>query len=163
VSEQQSNLFIRIDSVKQTDPSVKQTNTNVEQTNTNVEQTNINVEQTNTNIEMSTLACENNISSKNAEIDILSENIELGDKFSENTELEENLDEDLEDEQTNVSNFDNYLQEWLDILEEERQRFEDEDTKEDMDENESPVNDTHPAVDNNAKWELATLFKKLEL
>ncbi|CAG8525799.1 13610_t:CDS:1, partial [Dentiscutata heterogama] len=53
--------------------------------------------------------CENNISFKNVKIDI-SENVELEDKSSENIELGKYIDREL-DEQTNILNFDNYLQE----------------------------------------------------
>ncbi|CAG8464166.1 1900_t:CDS:2 [Scutellospora calospora] len=53
----------------------------------------------------------------------------------------------------------------IEILEDEKQRFEDEEIDDDyIDNKELSINNiTHPAVDTNAKWELVTLFKRLEL
>ncbi|CAG8715380.1 19030_t:CDS:2, partial [Gigaspora rosea] len=69
-------------------------------------------------------------------------------------------------EDMNTKNFDNYLQEWLDMLEEKKWRF-DKKEVEKYDDNEfdefSANNITHPAIDTNAKWELVFLFKTLDL
>ncbi|CAG8736018.1 25970_t:CDS:1 [Gigaspora margarita] len=141
------------------------------------------VEQTNANIKMPTLINESISFSKDVEINVSSEDIGL-EKSSENIssknifsknissenisseknmELEEYLDE-LDNELMDVSDYNDYLQEWMDMLEEERQRFDDNDFGEEYeDEDKLLINDTHPAVDVNAKWELVTLFKKLEL
>ena len=59
--------------------------------------------------------------------------------------------------------FGNYLQGWAEMLEEETLKFQNE--EDEINEvNEITVSDiTHPAVDPNAKWDLNSLFKELEL
>ncbi|CAG8506813.1 8729_t:CDS:2, partial [Scutellospora calospora] len=113
-----------------------------------------------TNIEISTLVSENKLSfSEDVEIEESSENVEM-------EEIDEFSDEEFDNELTDdEENFDTFLQEWLNMLEEERLRFEEEYMEgEYVDEDEFSINNiVHPAIDANAKWELATLFKELEL
>ena len=76
--------------------------------------------------------------------------------------MDEESDNELDNENELTDfegNFDNYLQGWADMLEEEKERFEEENIEE-----EDFIEDiTHPAVDKYAKWELASLFKELAL
>jgi hypothetical protein len=75
----------------------------------------------------------------------------------------EETEEDLDDEnnQLNLENeFDEYLQDWIDMLNEEEFANSDNFDESDI------INDNniHPANDTNAKWKLTTLFKNnLEL
>jgi len=68
--------------------------------------------------------------------------------------LEEELDNDIN--QPNLENeFSEYLQDWVDMLKEEELALDENEF-----ENNTIVDDvTHPAHDNDAKWELITLFK----
>ncbi|PKY61299.1 hypothetical protein RhiirA4_449822 [Rhizophagus irregularis] len=76
---------------------------------------------------------------------------------SDNEEIDLSHLTDLEKE------FGNYLQGWAEMLEEETLKFQNE--EDEINEvNEITVSDvTHPAVDTNAKWDLNSLFKELEL
>ena len=75
---------------------------------------------------------------------------------SSNEEEEEKEEEEVEDLE---KEFNNYLQGWSEMLEEETYEFED---------NEDEIvaitvdNILHPAIDSNAKWKLNSLFKELE-
>lgn len=73
---------------------------------------------------------------------------------------EEDQEEDEEEDLANLEKeFGNYLQGWTEMLEEETFRFQNDEDNE-IDE----ITDiTHPAIDPNAKWNLDSLFKKLEL
>ncbi|CAG8591356.1 5527_t:CDS:1, partial [Racocetra fulgida] len=84
-------------------------------------------------------------------------------KTSKNKEMEESSDDKFESENVSKENFNNYLQEWSDILEEERQQFEEDTEREYANNDKFAINNTHPAIDVNAKWKLSTLFKQLEL
>ncbi|CAB5199060.1 unnamed protein product [Rhizophagus irregularis] len=76
---------------------------------------------------------------------------------SDNEEIDLSHLTDLEKE------FGNYLQGWAEMLEEETLKFQNEEN-EINEVNEITVSDvTHPAVDTNAKWDLNSLFKELEL
>ena len=68
--------------------------------------------------------------------------------------MEEELDNDIN--QPNLENeFSEYLQDWVDMLKEEELALDENEF-----ENNTIVDDvTHPAHDNDAKWELITLFK----
>ncbi|CAB4446996.1 unnamed protein product [Rhizophagus irregularis] len=76
---------------------------------------------------------------------------------SDNEEIDLSHLTDLEKE------FGNYLQGWAEMLEEETLKFQNE--EDEINEvNKITVSDvTHPAVDTNAKWDLNSLFKELEL
>ena len=76
-------------------------------------------------------------------------------KLDEETEIITNLEEE----------FRIYLQEWADILEEEKKAFNNEEFDEIEEENISlELEDIiHPAINTNAKWELVSLFKELDL
>ncbi|RHZ77148.1 hypothetical protein Glove_185g69 [Diversispora epigaea] len=77
------------------------------------------------------------------------ENFEVIDSSQES---EEEIDED-----TNSGDFGNYLQEWISMLEDEKEAFIDLEENE----NEELENIIHPAINSNAKWELLSLFKEL--
>ena len=74
--------------------------------------------------------------------------------------MEEELDDNTN--QLNLENeFSEYLQDWVDMLKEEELAINDEN---EFDEDHIIDDITHPAIDDNAKWELITLFKNdLEL
>src|SRR6266487_4487616 len=86
----------------------------------------------------------------------------LDENHNENTEKKE---EDDEEDLANLEKeFGNYLQGWAEMLEEETLRFQNDEDNEFDELNEIIVNDiTHPAIDPNAKWNLDSLFKELEL
>ena len=77
----------------------------------------------------------------------------------------ENKEDEEEEESTNLEKeFGDYLQGWSEMLEEETLKFQNDenDTFEEL--NEVTVDDIiHPAIDPNAKWNLDSLFKELEL
>src|SRR4051812_47320558 len=78
--------------------------------------------------------------------------IEDSSEEEEEKEKEEEEEEDLEKE------FNNYLQGWSEMLEEETYEF-----GESENENDITVDDIlHSAIDSNAKWNLSSLFKELE-
>ena len=74
--------------------------------------------------------------------------------------MEEELDDNTN--QLNLENeFSEYLQDWVDMLKEEELAINDEN---EFDEDHIINDITYPAIDDNAKWELITLFKNdLEL
>ncbi|CAG8812951.1 18613_t:CDS:1, partial [Racocetra fulgida] len=80
---------------------------------------------------------------------------------SKNKEMEESSDDKFESENVSEENFNNYLQEWSDILEEERQQFEKDTEGEYANNDKFAINNTYSAIDVNAKWKLFTLFKQL--
>src|SRR3954453_22840424 len=85
---------------------------------------------------------------------------------NENPENEEEEEEDDDDDDsTNLEKeFGNYLQGWAEMLEEETLKFQNDEIDEIDELNEITVNDViHPAIDPNAKWNLDSLFKELEL
>ncbi|CAG8725283.1 16940_t:CDS:2 [Dentiscutata erythropus] len=117
------------------------------------------VELTNANTDIE-ICDSDSVNSSNSEDDKSLKNREIIEP-SENREIAEYLDDEADNKHMNVEDFDDYLQEWVEMLEEERQRFEGENIE---DEEELSLDDiAHPAIDTNAKWELATLFKKLDL
>ena len=79
--------------------------------------------------------------------------------------LNEELDIDDESDSIGLENeFNNYLYGWTEILEEENFRFQNEDNEIDDFEMDDLIDDIiHPAIDPNAKWNLESLFKDLEL
>lgn len=88
----------------------------------------------------------------------------------DNEENIEILREELDNENADADNleqeFSNYLQGWTEMLEEETLKFQnEEDEINELDElNETSIDNTiHPAIDPNAKWNLESLFKDLEL
>ena len=85
---------------------------------------------------------------------------------SDNSQIIENeLNEETEVFVDSEEDFGNYLQGWADMLEEEKKGFDNENFEE-ISENDVFLeleNITHPAIDINAKWELASLFKELDL
>ncbi|RHZ86903.1 hypothetical protein Glove_42g65 [Diversispora epigaea] len=85
------------------------------------------------------------------------DNIDLTD--NENFEVIDSSQESEEeiDEDTNSGDFGNYLQEWISMLEDEKEAFIDLEENE----NEELENIIHPAINSNAKWELLSLFKEL--
>lgn len=71
------------------------------------------------------------------------------------------IDQDFQDEDDYSDigdDFGNYLQEWIDMLEDEKKAFEE---LEEIDDDEND-NITHPAINLNAKWELLSIFKELD-
>ena len=79
--------------------------------------------------------------------------------------LNEELDIDDESDSIGLENeFNNYLHGWTEMLEEENFRFQNEDNEIDDFEMDDLIDDIiHPAIDPNAKWNLESLFKDLEL
>jgi hypothetical protein len=79
--------------------------------------------------------------------------------------LNEELDIDDESDSIGLENeFNNYLHGWTEMLEEENFRFQNEDNEIDDFEIDDLIDDIiHPAIDPNAKWNLESLFKDLEL
>ncbi|CAG8779351.1 7976_t:CDS:2 [Racocetra fulgida] len=105
------------------------------------------VEQTNANIEPVNSDNSDSINNSGSNVKIVesSENSEV----LENIEIVESSDESENEDISVEEGFDNYLQEWVEMGD---------------DNDEISLNNTvHPAIDLNAKWELATLFKKLDL
>src|SRR3990170_8526307 len=88
-------------------------------------------------------------------------NIENIEDFILNKEL------DIDDESDSIgleNEFNNYLHGWTEMLEEENFRFQNEDNEIDDFEMDDLIDDIiHPAIDPNAKWNLESLFKDLEL
>ena len=84
---------------------------------------------------------------------------------NENPENEEEDDDNNDDDSTNLEKeFGNYLQGWAEMLEEETLKFQNDEIDEIEELNEITVNDViHLAIDSNAKWNLDSLFKELEL
>ncbi|RGB41574.1 hypothetical protein C1646_752003 [Rhizophagus diaphanus] len=82
---------------------------------------------------------------------------------SNNLEESDNEEIDLSHLTDLKKEFGNYLQGWAEMLEEETLKFQNE--EDEINEvNEIIVsNITYPAVDTNAKWNLNSLFKELEL
>ncbi|CAG8553664.1 6913_t:CDS:2, partial [Scutellospora calospora] len=74
-------------------------------------------------------------------------------EFLENIEIEEFLDEELDNKLT------------IDILDKEKQQFDDKDIEAGyVGKDEFSINNVvYPATNTTAKWELATLFRELEL
>ncbi|CAG8707241.1 773_t:CDS:1 [Racocetra fulgida] len=108
------------------------------------------VEQTNTNIEPVNSDNSDSINNSGSNVKIV--------EFSENSEVLENIEivessDESENEDISIEEgFDNYLQEWVEMLEEEKQRFEDEDIERGDDNDEISLNNTvHPVIDPNAK------------
>jgi len=101
-----------------------------------------------------------NNSKKNEEI-----NLEIQENLEENLENENETEENEVEENDNVINseekFDNYLQGWAEMLEQETLRFQDENDNE-MEEFVETNNIIHPAIDSDAKWNLNSIFKELE-
>ena len=98
-------------------------------------------------------------------------NIEEENDINDDEEIEnienENLEEEDEDEEIDSANLEeelgNYLQGWAEMLEEETLKFQNEEYE--IDELDTFIeinNTTHPAIDSDAKWQLESLFKKLE-
>src|SRR5437763_15323816 len=99
---------------------------------------------------------------------------DIEDQINDEENLDENPNENPEEnpedeeEEEDLANlekeFGNYLQGWAEMLEEETLRFQNDEDNEFDELNEIIVNDiTHPAIDPNAKWNLDSLFKELEL
>ena len=84
---------------------------------------------------------------------------------NENPENEEEEEDNNDDDSTNLEKaFGNYLQGWAEMLEEETLTFQNDEIDEIEELNEITVNNViHSAIDPNAKWNLDSLFKKLEL
>ena len=76
-------------------------------------------------------------------------------------ETEENEVEENDNVINSEEEFDNYLQGWAEILEQETLKFQDENDNE-MEEFVETNNIIHPAIDPDAKWKLESLFKDLE-
>lgn len=87
--------------------------------------------------------------------------------------IEENSEENLEsedeedEEETNIpeleKEFGNYLQGWVEMLEEETSKFQNEEYEiDEIDESVTTDNIIHPAIDPDAKWKLESLFKDLK-
>src|SRR5581483_8548078 len=88
-----------------------------------------------------------NIEEKNNDED------EIEDSANREEKEKEEEEEDDDDDDENLENeFNKYLQGWSEMLEEETYEFEES-------ENEMLDDIPHPAIDNNAKWELNLLFK----
>ncbi|CAG8777792.1 19686_t:CDS:1, partial [Racocetra persica] len=127
-----------------------------------------------TNLETSSLSSINdssfsriNAPPKNVEVNELAKDIEnepakdIENKHAKNIKNKpakdiENESSDKESDSESVDiedNFDSYLQEWLNMLKDEKQRFENKDIDDEyMNEEEHFINDnTHPAVDTNVK------------
>ena len=98
-----------------------------------------------------------NNSKKNEEI-----NLEIQEENLENeNETEENEVEENDNVINSEKEFDNYLQGWAEMLEQETLRFQDENDNE-MEEFVETNNIIHPAIDSDAKWNLNSIFKELE-
>ena len=84
---------------------------------------------------------------------------------NENPENEEKEEDNNNDDSTNLEKeFGNYLQGWAEMLEKETLKFQNDEIDEIEELNEMTVNDIiHLAIDPNAKWNLNSLFKELEL
>ncbi|RHZ47354.1 hypothetical protein Glove_585g38 [Diversispora epigaea] len=85
-----------------------------------------------------------------------SQDLFLSEEIDEEMEITNEESNDLEDD---FENYLNYLQEWINMLEDEKKSM---DELEEINNNETE-NITYPAIDLNAKWELSTLFNKLNL
>ena len=94
------------------------------------------------------------------------ENLDENPDENSNENPNENPENQEEDEEEDLANlekeFGNYLQGWAEMLEEETLRFQNDEDNE-IDELNEITDITHPAIDPNAKWNLDSLFKKLEL
>src|SRR5947207_9219100 len=98
-----------------------------------------------------------NNSKKNEEI-----NLEIQEENLKNeNETEENEVEENDNVINSEEEFDNYLQGWAEILEQETLKFQDENDNE-MEEFVETNNIIHPAIDSDAKWNLNSIFKELE-
>ncbi len=124
-----------------------------------------------------------NISLPNAQTIISDVNFsrynEIEEEILTNTKNNENLQEtttplndqieELDEETEIITNLEEefriYLQGWADILEEEKKAFNNKEFDEIEEENISlELEDIiHPAINTNAKWELVSLFKELDL
>ena len=97
---------------------------------------------------------------------------DIEDQINDDENLDENPDKNPEEnpendeEEEDLANlekeFGNYLQGWTEMLEEETLRFQNDEDNE-IDELNEITDIAHPAIDPNAKWNLDSLFKKLEL
>ncbi len=97
---------------------------------------------------------------------------DIEDQINDDENLDENPNENPEEnpedeeEEEDLANlekeFGNYLQGWAEMLEEETLRFQNDEDNE-IDELNEITDITHPAIDPNAKWNLDSLFKELEL
>ena len=110
--------------------------------------------------------CVNSNSSITTSLNIITDVEDQINDPNENPENEEEEEEDNnDDDSTNLEKeFGNYLQGWAEMLEEETLKFQNDEIDEIEELNEITVNDViHPAIDPNAKWNLDSLFKELEL
>ena len=94
-------------------------------------------------------------------------NIEKNVENIEENSEEEDLESEEEEEEDNTfeleKEFNNYLQGWTEMLEEETSKFQNEEYEiNEIDESDITNNIIHPAIDPNAKWKLESLFKDLE-
>lgn len=108
-----------------------------------------------------------NIENLEKENDNENENEDDKDENENEDNKDENEEDDDEDEEINIleseKEFNNYLQGWAEMLDEETSKFQnEEDEMDESDISEVTNNITHPAVDSNAKWKLELLFKDLK-